>query len=280
MDHRSPMTPAHPHTAPHASPSPMHALPTIRRLPTLQFSLLADPRLLACRPAITTPLILLIDAENINAPEVMADLLRALFDTGRIQRAVAVLPRRASRLRDILPGQGVEILPRLPDMPKNAADAMLMMVASREAAMATQTSVPLTFVFVSNDNGFGGAAEVLRQSGHRCWRMATVITERSAQGFDEVVRLGPEPALAPAKAQEPIVMPANLLPCPAMNLADFGQHLRKHYPELRRQLRRISKRLSIALERFAGSHAWPLIIERDGAHGSVVHLRSDCQGIR
>ena len=222
-------------------------------------------------------LILLIDAENIHAADVMDDLLGHLHKKGRIRRAVAVLPLRRCRLADLMQEHDIEILPRMPDMPKNAADAMLMMVASREAAMAT---TPLTFVFVSNDNGFGGAAEVLRQSGHRCWRMATVVTDRSAQGFDEVVRLGPEPVLAPAKTPEPIAMPANLLPCPTMNLADFGQHLRKDFPELRRQLRRISKRLSVALERFAGSHAWPLIIERDGARGSVVHLRSVCQEMR
>jgi hypothetical protein len=197
-------------------------------------------------------------------------------------------------LRDILPGQGVEILARLPEMPKNAADAMLMMVASQEAA---QTGVPLTFVFVSNDHGFGGAAHMLRQHGHACWRMATAVTERSAHGFDAVLSLlpSPDPSLALATSVHsvapvttvtvtpaitvvtpdasslfPHVMPANLLPRPTMNLADVGQHLRRHFPEIRRQLRRISTRLSVALERVARSQGWPLRIERDGIHGCVV----------
>lgn len=213
-------------------------------------------------------LVLLIDAENINGAEAVSSIIARARQKGTLHRAVAITPLNHPRMERLLRDEGIEILPRLDEMPANAADAILMMTAAEEACLARLDNRRLTYIFASNDNGFGGAAAMLRNAGHQCWRMGTAPNRGSAAGFDRVYCITPPPRPRPAPARTS--MPPNLLPTSRMTLAAFGQHLKVNFPALWAKLHTICAHLSKALEKYAAAQSWPLVIERTGSTCCVV----------
>lgn len=221
----------------------------------------------------TNQIILLIDAENVNSPAAISNVIERARQLGHIQRAVAVMPESHPKMADVLKGEGVEIATRLNEMPKNAADAMLMMVAAEEAVLAKSNNQPLVFVFASNDHGFSGPAAMLSAAGHSCWRIGTAITPHSKVGFDRVysVPATKKPAIAAVSAASSgLPSLEELLPTGRMSLSAFGNHLKLHYPDMYQRLQKICKKLSVAIMRLANSNHWPIDIDRAGGECCVV----------
>jgi len=223
-----------------------------------------------------TEVFVLVDAENIGNAEMVADGLRHAQGMGRIVRAVAVVGRRAGiELLRVLENAQVAIVPRLPLMPKNAADAMLTYVAQEEAV--TRAYGTTDFVFISDDAGYGGCAALLRDKGYRCWRICTRVLPTSHIGFDGVIALRATPI--PAPTTEPHVKPVPAMALPAaifpagqtrMDLAYFGQRLARHYPKVRNYVRRYGKKFSTGLGVCARTNQWPIRLEMRGPVVEVV----------
>lgn len=209
-------------------------------------------------------LMLLIDGENINQPHLVELAIAQANSTGNVVAGAAVLPGNPGKqMRRVLDTAHIDILPRLPEMPSNAADAMLACVALTESITGRWGITD--FVFVTNDLGFGGPAALLRSKGFRSWRICTNQVEGSSAGFDGVV------CLAPADPDAAIDLPAELLPAgPAVNLAYWGTQITRSHPELKRRIMSLGKTLAEGLTNCANRYGWPIRLQTTGSTTRIV----------
>jgi hypothetical protein len=149
-------------------------------------------------------------------------------------------------------------------MPRNCADALLMLAALREAVLRTYGVTD--FIFLSDDADFGGVAAVLRAEGFRCWRICRTATPNTTAGFDQVIALIEPPSVPCGSVQRPMFpMPADLLPPGrhTLSIQQLAARVRA-LPEAQRNLRAYGRKLSQAIRRCALANNWPVVVEGQG----------------
>ena len=213
-----------------------------------------------------TRLMLLIDAENVSQAHQIGQAISQARALGTIVAAVAILPEsHGKEMRRVLEEAAVTILPRLAEMPANAADALLACAALQESIQHLYHATD--FIFISNDLGFGGPAALLRSHGYRCTRICNHPVAGSEAGFDQMIALAELPP-----PTEHLDFPAELFPDGevTINLAHLGSRLARSSPELKRHLLRFGKTMAKSLAACALAYDWPIRVQTLGHTTQIV----------